>query len=674
MTNPFLIMLAALAVLAGSVRADPLEPITPEEWSPRLAAHLLDRAGFGGTPEEVSRLAAMTPEAAVDSLIDYEGISDADLPAFEPSGIYPYGYKLARLEDVVLTAIITGRAYGVKAEQKPPLKYQPAVDEFYTLLVSEHIEMARVGQWWADRMVRTPRPLEEKMTLFWHDHFATSQEKVLNYELLLGQNQTFRNHATGNLRDLLIAVAQDPAMLIWLDNRFNTKGNPNENFSREVMELFTMGEGHGYTERDIRELARAFTGWTSKPIRTIRDDGRFVEDPKKHDAAEKTILSTTDTFNGYQAIDLILAQPATPRHLTAKLYRHLVREDVPPAVNERLAEILVQSGWEVKPVLRAMLLSRDFYCEASLGTRIKPPVEFLVSTYRKLGLGHVPGVPDFTQASRNFGQVLFFPPNVAGWPEGRSWINPATLLARGNFVHQLLFPDGAARFAVDKTIPPGFREIPFAFAQYGVQPHIWDAQAGQMRPVSMGAYRQYLARIDNRGGSGPQGDDGGELRGEGADAGEGQVGYGSENIMSGGGRMTGKTMAGGGGGAGMGKSKLSEIANSEDFNLAIGVYRGFVEALNRIEPVERDDAVVDCVALIRDNFSEGEPLTVERAVDSLCRRFLSVQLQAERREAIVAYLRDSLGHDEVRWDDPKLPDALRRTVHLVLSPPEYQLN
>ena len=660
-----------LTLMAAVTSADPLEPITAEEWTPRHAAHLLERAGFGGTPEEVARLAAMTPEQAVDSLVNYESISDADLPAFEHSGIYPNGYKLARLEDVVLTALITKKAFGVKAEQPGPLKYQPAIDEFYTLLVSEYIEMMRVGQWWADRMVRTPRPLEERMTLFWHDHFATSQEKVFNYELLLAQNATFREHATGDFRDLLIAVAQDPAMLVWLDNRFNIKGSPNENFAREVMELFTMGEGHGYTESDIRELARAFTGWTAKPIRTIRDDGGFIDDPKKHDAGDKTILGQTAAFDGYEAIDLILAQPATPKYVTAKLYRFHVREDMDVDVNMRLAELLVENDWELKPVLRTLFLSRDFYSDASMGTRIKPPVEFLVSTYRKLGVDHIPGAPDFTETSRNLGQALFFPPNVAGWPEGKSWINPATLLARGNFVHGLLFPDARARFPVDKTIPPGFREIPMAFGAYGVEPHIWDPQAGRMRPVSMLEYKEYLATIDGHGGSGPQVDDGGELRGEGQDAGKGPDGDGGAY-----GKMGGDTMMMSGGGRekpAMGDSQLSKIANSEDFNLAVGVYRGFVEALNRLTPLERDEAVIDCIAMLRSDPAIGESASVEDAVDALCRRFLSIELHPERRAAIVDYLREAIGEDDIAWESPKLDEALRRTVHLILSAPEYQV-
>src|SRR5262249_16005835 len=157
--------------------------------------HLLERAGFGGTPQEVQKLTAMTPEQAVDYLVDYEKIDDGKLPAFVPSGIYPHGHKLLPLQKIVPRALATGKAYGIKATRAGDLPYQPAINEFYMLLISEHAEMRRAGWWWGRRMLQTPRPLQEKLTLFWHDHFATSQEKVLNYELMLAQNQTLRRHA-----------------------------------------------------------------------------------------------------------------------------------------------------------------------------------------------------------------------------------------------------------------------------------------------------------------------------------------------------------------------------------------------------------------------------------------------------------------------------------------------
>ena len=268
--GPFL-LLTAWVVLPETLRgvespswSNDLKPIAAADWNYERAAHLLERAGFGGTPEDIEKLATLTPEEAVDSLLDFENVEEASLSKFEPSGIYPNGCKLALLDQIVLPAILTGKAYGVKATQDGKLEYQPTVNEFYTLLISEHAEMRRAGNWWAERMLRTRRPMQEKLTLFWHDHFATSQEKLTDYELMLAQVETLRKHSNGNFREMLIAVSQDPAMLIWLDNKDNVKGKSNENFAREIMELFCMGEGQEYKEIDIREVARAFTAPCAK--------------------------------------------------------------------------------------------------------------------------------------------------------------------------------------------------------------------------------------------------------------------------------------------------------------------------------------------------------------------------------------------------------------------------
>lgn len=620
-----------------------LRPITSAEWNYSRAAHLLERAGFGGTPGEVQKLAAMTPADAVDYLVDYQKIEDGDLPRFEPSGIYPHGHKLIPLDEAVQEVFRTGKAYGILPVQEGALSFQPAVNEFYTLLISEHAEMRRAAQWWAERMLLTPRPLQEKLTLFWHDHFATSQEKVLNHELMLLQIQTLRERANGSFRDLLVAMAQDPAMLIWLDNRENVKGKPNENFAREVMELFCMGEGQGYTESDIREMARAFTGWTLRPIKTTRDGPEFIDDPKLHDAGEKSMLGATGNFTGRDAIELILKQPATPRHISRKLYRHFVREEISPEVNQRLATALLESRYELKPLLKMIFLSRDFYSEATVGTQVKPPVDFLISTYRKLGLRKLPGVPEFSETASTLGQMLFYPPNVAGWPGGKSWINPATLLSRGNFAHALLFPESAPAIAPDKIIAEGYRNIPQMFPQYDLQPRIWSADTGRMEPVSMDRYRQYLAALEE-----------GSMKGPGA----------TPRVEMNDSRM-GRTPV-----ENEPKSKMAEIADSEWYNLAVGVYTGFVEAYNRVKPIPALRAEIDTVQLARDS----KAATVGELVDYLARRFLSVDLSPERRAVMVAFLKDELASDRVDPGAARLPTALRLAVHLVLSAPEYQLD
>jgi hypothetical protein len=615
--------------------ADDLTPIGPADWDCARAAHLLERAGFGGTPEEVDRLARMTPAQAVDYLVDYEKLDDSKLPAFEPSGIYPHGHKWAPLQDVFVSGLLTDRAYGIKASRPGRLTFQPAVNEFYTLLTSERLEMRRASQWWAERMLLTPRPLQEKLALFWHGHFATSQEKVLNYELLLAQVATLRRHANGNFRTLLIAVAQDPAMLVWLDNKDNVKGRPNENFAREVMELFTMGEGQGYTEADVRELARAFTGWTMKKPRTVKDDPRFKDDKKLHDGGVKVFLDHKGKLDGYAAIDVILKQPATPRFLTRKLYRFFVREEMSPAVNAKLAKLLVESKYELRPLLKAIFLSRDFYSGPSVCTQIKSPTHFLVSTYRKLGLRSVPGVPDCTETAEALGQVLFFPPNVAGWPGGRAWINPATLLARGNFANALLFPDLASFVPPDKVVVEGYRRIPLDFPEHNIVPHVWDAKARKMTPVSVGQYERYLARLGGN---------------------TGKAMMPPPAMMK---KEMGKPP----------RSKMTELAHAETHNLAVGVYVGQVEARNRVRPVPRTAAELDLVGMLR----RAKVDSVEGAVDHFGRRLLSVPLHPERRAAVVRFLRDELGGPRIDYRARGLDLALRRTVHLILSAPEYQL-
>src|SRR5262252_4384375 len=303
-----------------------LSPIGPSDWTPERARHLLDRAGFGGPPEEVARLAAMPPEAAVAWFIDFKVINDGDLPPFEHSDIYdpsltpfpPTRPAATRL------AAETGAAMGVAAKPAGPRRLQPVADRFFFWLRASMLETRRVGNWWADRMVATNRPLEEKMALFWHGHFATSEEKVRDYRKMLRQLELFQQHATGNFRDLLIGVARDPAMLAFLDAGVNVKGAPNENFAREIMELFTMGVGH-YSEADIREAARAFTGWNFADL-------TFVVNRDQHDDGDKAVLGRTGRFDGIGVIDIILAQPVTAEFVAAKIYRFFVREELSPAL------------------------------------------------------------------------------------------------------------------------------------------------------------------------------------------------------------------------------------------------------------------------------------------------------------------------------------------------------
>lgn len=244
-------------------------------------------------------------------------------------------------------------------------------------------------------------------------------------------------------------------MLYFLDAGVNVKGAPNENFAREIMELFTMGVGN-YTEFDIREGARAFTGWNS-------DDLTFVINADQHDESEKNFLGRRGAFSGVEVIDVILEQPVTAEYLAAKLYRYFVRQDISPALNAELAAILRDADYELKPLLRTIFLSKDFYSPPSVGTHIKSPTELVVSTYKKLGANEVPGVPDFNEATTAMGQTLFWPPTVAGWAHGRSWVTPGLLIERGNFARNVLFPDIDFRphdwFAADPTIRDVHRKV-----------------------------------------------------------------------------------------------------------------------------------------------------------------------------------------------------------------------
>jgi uncharacterized protein (DUF1800 family) len=436
-----LFVVAVLAVPAPAQTAGPaawqndLTPIGPADWNYDFAAHLLERAGFGGTPEEIRALQQMTPAQAIARLVRFEGTDAHALPPFDHSGIHDPGLEPFPPSRPAVTDLAKekGEALGIKVKPSGNRRLQPIVDEFFYWLRASVLETNRVSYWWANRMMDSPRPLQEKMALFWHGHFASNEAKVRDYRKLLGQLELFENKGTGNFRDLVVAVAQDPAMLSFLDAGVNVKGASNENFAREIMELFTMGVGH-YSEKDIREAARAFTGWNYVDL-------KFVVNKDQHDDGEKTFLGKTGRFDGVDVIDIIMEQPATADYIAGKIYRFFVRQDLSPELQTKLGAVLRKNHYQIAPLLETMFLSRDFYSPASVGTHIKSPVELAVTTYRKLGLKSVPGVPDFNSATGALGQQLFSPPTVAGWAGGQSWITPGLLLERGNFARDVLFPD-----------------------------------------------------------------------------------------------------------------------------------------------------------------------------------------------------------------------------------------
>ncbi len=414
---------------------DDLSPIGAADWNLDRAAHLLAHAGFGGTPEEVRALAARGVEGAVRSLVHYEDVPNPGMAPFVESGLWdrsllPFPESRPEATD---RALRSGSSMGVAAKPSGNRPLQPVSDRFFYWLRATMLETRRLGYWWANRMLQTTHPLEQKMALFWHGHFATHENKVRDYRKMLQQIALFERGATGNLRDLVVAVAQNPAMLYFLDAQYNVKGAPNENFAREVMELFTMGVGH-YSERDVRECARAFTGW-------YFDDLAFKVDPEKHDGGEKTFLGRTGPFDGVDVIRIIFEQPVTAEFLAGRIYRFLVRDELSDTLRAKLGAVLRDHDYEVKPLLSAIFRSRDFYSAASYGAHIKGPVEHMVAMLKQLGATELPGVPDFNQATIAMGQHLLNPPSVAGWAGGKAWITPALLIERGNVARDVLLPD-----------------------------------------------------------------------------------------------------------------------------------------------------------------------------------------------------------------------------------------
>jgi len=378
-------------------RLDVITALSPYNgsWDERLAAHLLRRAGFSGTPDEVARYAAMSPYAAAESLIHFADTSNMAPPPSPPS--YP-----------------DYRAIAVRTRRQEALR-----------------SIVALQMWWLNRMLTTPAPLQEKMTFFLHGHFTTAAiEKGVWPTLVLGQNQLFRQNALGNLRDLTVAVSKDPAMLLYLDNAENNKSHPNENYSRELMELFTLGLGN-YTEEDVRQSARAFTGWT-----VDRQTGAFAFNQRTHDGGVKTFLRRTGNFDGSDIVDIIYQQRAAERFWATSLLSAFVYNDPEPELVDEFANVISRNKFELAPSMSMLLRSNVFYSPRAYRALVKSPVEFVVGAHKQLGLAEiVAGTP---AALRAMGQILFHPPNVAGWPGGANWLTSQMLIARENFVAKMV--------------------------------------------------------------------------------------------------------------------------------------------------------------------------------------------------------------------------------------------
>ena len=393
-------------------------PQAEETWTIFEAAHLLNRAGFGGSPSQIKAFHALGRAKAVDSLIaPTEPMDGFPLPAWS-TGDQALADMKSRREQFRNSRMETRGMSAEEAEQKRR--------EAFQAIQQVNRQRALEGQsWWFRRMLKTEAPLREKMTLFWHDHFATSIQKVKQPVLLMMQNELFRQSAFGSFKDLTQAVLMDPAMMLYLDTQSSKKGMPNENFAREVMELFTLGEGN-YTEQDVREAARAFTGYTLDPM-----TGKVVHFKRQWDPTDKTIFGKTGPFDGADVINLIFEKKEAARFMAKKLWEFFVYESPSETALDSLAGSFQKSGLQTGPLLREIFLSKEFYVEASIRSQIKSPIQYLIALLKQLEISDPPtGFP--INAEQQLGQILFMPPNVAGWDWGQAWINTNTLLTRYN--------------------------------------------------------------------------------------------------------------------------------------------------------------------------------------------------------------------------------------------------
>jgi uncharacterized protein (DUF1800 family) len=370
----------------------PFEPTANDPWDLRKVAHLHRRAGFGAARAELERDMKDGPAASVDRLLRPRALNDD--------------------EKQVLDSLRQG--------------------------VLDSRDAARLKAWWLYRVLYDPDPLREKLTLFWHGHFATSNRKVDNVPLMLAQNETLRRHALGPFADLLSAMVGDAAMLVWLDGAGSKKEKPNENFGREFLELFTLGVGH-YTEKDIREAARAFTGWSL-------EDGRGVFQDGAHDGGNKTFLTQTGAWKADDIVRITLEQPACAEFLCRKLYRFLVNETEEPTADllTPLAQELRGHHYDLAYVVGVILRSRHFYAEANRRQRVLGPVELSAGLLRALEIPR----PDVRLlalglACERQGQDLFHPPNVKGWDGGKTWLDSTAFLARCNWCNDVIWGNAA---------------------------------------------------------------------------------------------------------------------------------------------------------------------------------------------------------------------------------------
>jgi uncharacterized protein (DUF1800 family) len=385
---------------------EPWEPGPTNPWNLKWAGHLYRRAAFGANLAELRQAVSGAALSTLDRLL--QGQADA---AGQEQSLTALGEQMAKQGDV-------GDLRG----------------------------------WWMYLVLNSPHPLHEKMTLFWHNHFATSIAKVQRTELMFEQNKTLRRYALGEFRPFLLDMSRDPAMLIWLDSNSNIKGKANENYARELMELFALGVGN-YSEKDVREAARAFTGWHT-------DGEKFEFNANFHDSGEKTLLGQKGGWDGGDVVRIVLDRPQAARFLVRKLYRYFISESASPpaALLEPLAESFRKSDYDIGGLIKSILRSRHFFSDYAFRQRIKSPVEFVAGAVRALVKIDKAEVPPTVLASQvgAMGQPLFEPPTVKGWAGGRAWLNSATVLARNNFAQMV----ASGHYSTRVDSPKGFLAVP----------------------------------------------------------------------------------------------------------------------------------------------------------------------------------------------------------------------
>jgi hypothetical protein len=412
----------------------PYKPTPSDPFDAVKAAHLLNRAGFGGTQSEIKQVMELGPERAVDWLLDFPDAgadeqSQTDVPKFTSLDGYPQDFRAMR------------EMYrGKTQEERKALQQQ--------FMQANREALMETMKWWMNRFAYGPHPLQEKLTLFWHGHFTTSAKDEKSASLIWNQNELIRRQAAGNFREFVRQISRDPAMLDYLNNTQNRKQHPNENYARELMELFTLGIGN-YTEDDIKQSARAFTGWTHEG-----DD--FVFRRFEHDEDTKVFMGRKGNFNGDDIIEIILQHPACATYIAGKMWKFFVTDEIEDGLAQSLGQVMKENGWELRPMIRTMLTSKAFYEPRAIGAQIKSPVQLVVGTIRMLGL-RTPEAQRLMFAMSQMGQVPLQPPNVKGWPGGRMWINTSTLFVRYNtcvFLAGGSMPVGGFRFGGQRSAGP----------------------------------------------------------------------------------------------------------------------------------------------------------------------------------------------------------------------------